>query len=333
MAVCLASLFIQIALQYSAAPVYCQTQEEMDGATKILGRPQTKTSALSFWAGVAEGKKYYAKAADYYANMEKLYELDFGPFNGRVAWAMAKRANCLSLKGDDLEAIAVATKCQGVIRSCIGTATGSSKEYLIEAQKTLNALPSRSRVDEVASNADLPVYQVEAQRGLDALRGDRLNEAISHMTEALRMAPKDCGTRVLLLNSICSAELNIGKLNSAFAHASEALKIAKEEPNKVNSFDLAGSYRNLGAIFLKQKKLDQSESMLSDSARVLTKMEPTNPRQRILWLMEMAQQRSVRSNLLKAQGRKKEADSEIAKMKVELTEHEKLMRELRAGEQ
>lgn len=311
-----------------ANPAYAQTQEEMDGATKILGRPQTKTSALSFWAGFAEGKKYYDKAADYYANMQKLYELDFGPLNGRVAWAMAKRANCLGLQGKNKEAAELSGKCQEMIESCMPTAKDADRVYLVEAQKVIAALPKGAGDTEAASSSKLPDYEIEAQRGLDAIRSKQPGEAVKHLSAALKLAPPKCDIRALLLNSLSLAELDTGMLDSAFAHTSEALKFAKENPKEVNPLDLAGSYRNMGAIYLRQKKLKESESMLNVSAVLLKEIEPTKRDARILWLMELAQERSVRSDLLKAMGKSKEADSEIAKLKAELVEHEKLMREL-----
>lgn len=95
-------------LQLSA---FAQTNSELPSVEKVTGREQSKSSALSFSAGLLEAKGDYKSALDNYQKILEIYKNDpgIGANSARAAWAMSKIAVVQNKAGKKEDA---ARKCK-----------------------------------------------------------------------------------------------------------------------------------------------------------------------------------------------------------------------------
>lgn len=98
-------------------PAWSQTQEEIDYVTKAMKRPQTKSSTLSFFAGLYEGQGQYAKAIEYYKKMQDIYAADpgLGPTSVKYAWLLTKLAICYKASGNTNEALSLCKRAVSIV--------------------------------------------------------------------------------------------------------------------------------------------------------------------------------------------------------------------------
>lgn len=92
-------LFLIYLLGFSlihGAPVFCQSQAEIDQVTTITKRVQTNCSALIFIAGLAQTNGDYKKAESCYKKILDLYKTDpgIGPKSAKYAWILSRIALC-----------------------------------------------------------------------------------------------------------------------------------------------------------------------------------------------------------------------------------------------
>lgn len=119
----------------SVRQVFAQTDEEIAHASQYIGRPQTKTSTLAFFAGFYEQKLQYDKAIDYNKRMLALFEQDLGKYSPKTAWALSKIAKCYMLEGKDSLAEPYCKRCWQILDQ---TSLGESRflQFEIDALNT-----------------------------------------------------------------------------------------------------------------------------------------------------------------------------------------------------
>jgi tetratricopeptide (TPR) repeat protein len=88
-----------------------QTQAEMENVERILHAPQTKTSTLSFYAGMYLGSGQNDKALEYYSKMKALYEQKYPAGSAPMIWINSQIALCYFKLNDKDKAVALAKQC------------------------------------------------------------------------------------------------------------------------------------------------------------------------------------------------------------------------------
>ncbi len=104
-------IFALLIILTSTNSGFAQTDEEIAYASKCLGRPQNKTSALAFFAGYYEQKQQYDKAIDYNLKMLALFEKDLGKNSPKTLWALSKIGKCYALDNKNLLADLYFKRC------------------------------------------------------------------------------------------------------------------------------------------------------------------------------------------------------------------------------
>jgi tetratricopeptide (TPR) repeat protein len=309
-----------------------QTQEQIDEAARLLGRPQTKTSALSFWAGVAEGEGKYEEANKFYVQMQALYELDFGPLNGRVAWMLAKQALCFSKLGDRQKAAGLVSRAQEMIASRFAASEGGERKYFESARQILTspdlAVAEATLIIQAEGNEapKVPDYRSDAQCALEAGRAGKTEQAIEHYRKSLSGCPEDAGERGVLLIALGEAELERQDFAAARKAFMQVVDLFGKPTNRLSPLDVAGAHRGLAELALLEKNLSEAEKQLETAQSIYSKLEPEDGKSRVLWLMEQIGLRTVRIKFFNAKGAKEKEKAEVADLAADYAEHEKLMR-------
>ncbi len=316
-------------------PALAQTQEEIDLATKILKRPQTKSSTLSFFAGVALGMKDYAKAIEYYEKMCALYELDDGPLSCKLAWACAKQAECEKLLGHTQKATDLVSKSRSIMASWKEPPKGF-EEYLEEAKRLCDSVSEKgdatavSETTKVANAIRGKQSMIEAQKATVALRSGNLEEAIAHFNAGIDACeiPEEDSFRALMMVKLGDLLIAHKELEAAETVFNDVEKVETRSPKAVDPLDRISVERGLAAVKLKQGKTEESEKMLLHALGLYKNVEPQEKKFRATWLIEMITTRVILAALYQTTDRKEKADQERELIKSLEKEHEEIMRSL-----
>ncbi len=92
---------IGVLLALYCNPIFAQTSQEIATVTKIMGRPQTRASTLSYLAGDAMKKQKWTEAISCYDKMMAIYEADpgLGKDSTKFSWAQARKGLCQKAAG------------------------------------------------------------------------------------------------------------------------------------------------------------------------------------------------------------------------------------------
>lgn len=330
-------LTVSISCTLADSSALAQTQQEIDAVTRIMKRPQTKTSTLSFLAGAAFGTKDYAKAIEYYEKMCAIYELDEGPLSCKLAWAFAKRAECEKLLGHNQQATDLISKSRSIMATWKEPPSKGYAQYLEEAKRICDSVAG-AKGDNAEASVSTQVENstrtkksiIEAQKASVALRSGNLEEAIAQFKVAIDACevPSEDGFRALMMVKLGDLLIAHKELDDAEELFNSIEKIENRSPKEVDPLDRISVERGLAVIKFRRGKTEEAEKMLLHALSLYKDVEPQEKKFRVTWLIEMITTRAVLADLYQKTGRKEKAEQEKELIKTLAKEHEEIMRSL-----
>lgn len=328
----IAILSIMVGMSF-CVPTQSQTQQEIDQASALLKRPQTKSGTLSFWAGIYFGKGDYVKAAEYYEKLGALYELDNGPISPKLAWASAKEAECQKLLKHDDKCKALVAKTQTIIGAWKENIPKGYEPYIQEAKKILDSLGTTKQPLSKEDKLRTAPWVVQFHLGAEALRTGNKAEAESCLVKALELCTgeENVQFRALLMPKLGDVYLGNGKIDLAEKMYVQVLELSKSKPKEISPMDVVAAEQGLGAVQFERGDSEKAEKILLNADKHCRTLEPKQKEFRATWLVAMIQIHSTLGRVYTKTKQSQKADAEKKVISEWANEHEQVMRTLKSN--
>lgn len=197
-----------------------QTQEEIDHVTRILGRPQTRSSTCSYLAGIQEGLQHYEKAIEYYKKMLQIYGSDpaLGTKSAKYAWCLTKIAFCEKARGNQNVAESLCNQALEITKGRTADNENYDADYLKGIAKYSSIVFGRT----IRLSAPSIPTAVNLVSGLP-------------VSEVNNLAEKEVGA--------------IGRVAAARAHGPRDMRLLRELLYLANVYTLEGKYKQAESTF------------------------------------------------------------------------------------